>query len=183
MTITNRHLVPVVLSALFLMGADGASDPENDRAMLIEQHRQLTMRIEALKVEQDFLIFQKECYAMDSKYLVLDIGAGTGQLKYKNRTLKTFGLSKSSRVHFSAPSGRLQLTEKTDGSGNRYGLVFGKALIMEPKGAPFLRGGKQTFHVLIGKKDFMPLYYVLEKGALAYVKQDAKGREARFRVD
>ena len=157
------------------MGADGAGDPENDRALLIEQSRQLTTRIEALKVEQDFLIFQKECYSMDSKYLVLDVGAGTGQLKYKNRILKTFGLSKSSRVRIGAPSGRLQLTEKTDGPGNRYGLVFGKALIMEPKGAPFLNRGKQTFHILLGKKDFMSVYYALEKGALAYVKQDVNG--------
>ncbi len=84
-------------ASLFLMGMENGEQGIGEPA-LVEQQKQLSAKIDTLTQEQDYLLFQKTMYASDSKYLVINITARTGQLKYKNRVLRDF--------HFTLQSGK-----------------------------------------------------------------------------
>ena len=116
------------------MGADRGGPDNRERAALKAERRALHARIEDLKREQDYLLFQKTMYENDSKYLVLDTRKKTGHLKYKNRVLKDFRFqtSKNFPVRSLRP-GMLTLTEKIEGKKDRHALVFGKTFVVRWK--------------------------------------------------
>ncbi len=151
------------------MGADDGGQNGEERAKLLKQQKQLNARIETLKREQDYLVFQQTMYESDSKYLILNFPAKTGQLKYKNRVLKD--------VHFKLVSGRvsslvpgaLTLTEKIEGPRERNLLVFGQALVLQGKYAPANRIEAGILRLSLSRKDFLSIYYVIESGAKAFI--------------
>ena len=155
-------------ASLFLMGADNGGQGPDDRAKLLEQQKQLNTRIEALKLEQDYLLFQKVMYASDSKYLVINITARTGQLKYKNRVLKDFHFTAAGRLR-ALNQGALTLTKKIEEPRARRLLLFGSSLVLQGKGVPAVQLKKGTPRFTLSKKDFRPVFYAVETGAKAYV--------------
>jgi hypothetical protein len=155
--------------SLFLMGADNGDQNGKEWGKLLEQRKQLNVRIKKLMREQDYLVFQKTMYESDSKYLIINIPAKTGQLKYKNRALKD--------VHFKLVSGRtsrltpgaLTLTEKIEGPRKRNLLVFGQSLVLQDKYAPATRSESGIPHLSLSRKDFLSMYYAVESGAKAFI--------------
>lgn len=164
--------IPAVLMlvlSLFLMGADNGDQNGEDRGKLLEQQKQLSVRIKKLKREQDYLVFKSEMYGSDSKYLIINIFKKTGQLKYKNRVLKDF--------HFELVSGRvsrltrgaLTLTRKIEGTRGKNLLVFEKSLVLQGKEAPSTELEAGITHFSLSKKDFRSVYYAVEPGAKVYI--------------
>lgn len=153
------------------MGADNGDQNGEERGKLLEQQKQLSVRIKTLKQEQDYLVFQRTMYSSDSKYLVINISAKTGQLKYKNRVLKDFHFKRvpvSVRTH-RPTRGELTLTQKIEGARHRKLLVFDKSLVLQGEHAPAtkLEAGIPRFS--LSKKDFRSVYYAVEAGAKAYI--------------
>ena len=134
-----------------------------------EKKKQLNARVETLQREQDYLVFQKTMYESDSKYLIINIPAKTGQLKYKNRLLK--------RLHFKLISGQvsrltpgaLTLTQKIEGPRGRNLLIFGQALVLQGKYAPATRIEAGIPCLSVSRKDFLSIYYAIESGAKAFI--------------
>src|SRR5512145_1839818 len=89
------RLPAMAFLAILLMGMDNAPGEADERKQLENAQKQLASRIEELKKEQDFLLFQRSFAGSDSKYLILDLSAKTGTLKYRNRILRTFGFTVS----------------------------------------------------------------------------------------
>ena len=85
---------------LFFSGMDGNAQETDERSQLEKQQKDLSAKVELLKREQDLLLFRKEFYRSDSKYLILNIPARTGELRYKNRLLKSFSFTPSSKTRF-----------------------------------------------------------------------------------
>lgn len=81
-----------LLIALTTAGCDGER-----RAAEMERLRQerqaLISRLETLKEEQKFLMFEKEIYATDRRYLVLDMRSGAGFLRIRGRVLREFRMA------------------------------------------------------------------------------------------
>ena len=149
---------------LFLTLTASASTPaEGDRQELLARQKLAAERIEALKREQELLLFQKAMYEADSKYLMLDLSSGKGQLKYRNRILKTF----SAKLRRSVPAGPLVLTEKRDGSQAKRALVFGDRLVMIGKEGSV--GRSKAPQVVLGSKEMAALFYILEPGAPLFI--------------
>ena len=165
----NYQRVLLFLAAsLFLMGADNGEQGTDEHAKLMEQQKQLNARIETLKQEQDYLLFQKTMYASDSKYLVLNITARTGQLKYKNRILKDFHFTSAGHVS-KLKRGAVTLTKKIEGTKGRRSLVFGRSLVLLGKrgtAAPLEAGIPRIY---LSKKDFLSIFYSVENGAKSYL--------------
>jgi hypothetical protein len=139
----------------------------DDRQNPVQEQKRLNSRIAELKREQDFLLFQKTASVMDSKYLVLNMTAGTGQLKYKTRVLKDFVFVAPVAHQRSPQQGMIVLTRKIDGP-KRYGLIFGNDLIL--RGKRKLTSLEADIQPLsLDKKDLMAVFYALEQGARAYV--------------
>ena len=156
--------------SLCLAGICGAEQGDAERKKLFEQKKQLNARIETLQREQDYLVFQKTMYESDSKYLIINIPAKTGQLKYKNRLLKD--------VHFKLISGQvsrltpgaLTLTEKIEGPRERNLLVFGKSLVLQGTYSPATRIKAGIPRLSLSRKDFLSMYYALESGAKVFIQ-------------
>src|SRR5512143_516763 len=131
----NRIVVYLLLLvSIFLTGATGGSPGRDEQAALREERRALNRRIENLKREQDYLLFQKTMYENDSKYLVIDIGKKTGHLRYRNRVLKDFKFQTSKNFPVrSLKPGMLTLTEKIEGKKDRHALVFEKSFTVRWK--------------------------------------------------
>lgn len=134
----------ILLLSWFLIAVAGSGQAKDERESLKELQQSLRVRIENLTQEQDYLLFQKEMYASDSKYLLLNITAKTGQLKYKNRVLKNFPFNVSGRR---MRTGILVLSKKNEEKTGRHTLIFGDVLILQwkrttvpphEKGIPFL---------------------------------------------
>ena len=157
--------------SLFLMGADNVGQNADERGKLLEQQKQLNIRIAKLKREQDYLVFQRTMYTSDSKYLIINISAKAGQLKYKNRVLKDFHFKRVSGRVSRLPRGALTLTQKIEGSRARNLLVFEKSLVLQGAHAPAtaLESGIPRFS--LSKKDFRSIYYAVEPGAKAYLRR------------
>jgi len=168
MNVLIKQAGVAMMLSLFLTCTAHAGEEKSESDQLMERHRQIVAKIEALKQEQDFLLFQKAAYSEDSKYFILEPGAGIGKLKYKNRVLKSFSFP-STRSGVDGPKGLLRLVEKTEKNGHKSGLLFGKSLIIEPKGTAINAQDVGRKHIQIKKTDFLPLFYAVEKGALAYV--------------
>ena len=88
--IKNKITCLVLLLLVLVMGADAGGEKQDERTALQKRAQTLREKVTSLKREQDFLLFQKEMYAADSKYLVLDIKNMRGKLKYKYRVLRDF---------------------------------------------------------------------------------------------
>jgi hypothetical protein len=169
--IKNKTVWLVLLFSLFLMGADSGDQSGEERGKLLEQQKQLSARIKTLKREQDYLVFQRTMYSSDSKYLIINMSAKTGQLKYKNRVLKDFHfkrVSVSDRAH-RLNRGALTLTQKIEGAKQRKLLVFDKALVLQGVHAPEAKLEAGIPRLSLSKKDFRSVYYAIEAGANAYI--------------
>ena len=161
----------LMLSIWFCATNAGGREGEEHTAQL-EQLLTLREKVTALKREQDFLLFQKEMYASDSKYLILNIVKRSGQLKYKNRVLKDFRLNSPNNYNANIIGpGMLTLTKKIDGKNNRFVLVFGRTLMLQwTRTAAFREEGPIPTFVL-RKKDIRSVFFAVEEGARAYVVQ------------
>ncbi len=169
--ITGKTVWCVLLFSLFLMGADNGDQNGEERGKLLEQQKQLGARIKTLKREQDYLVFQRAMYSSDSKYLVINMSAKTGQLKYKNRILKDFHFKRVSvadRAH-RLTLGALTLTQKIEGERKRKLLVFDKSLVLQGEHAPKFKLEAGIPRYSLSKKDFRSVYYAVEAGAKAYI--------------
>jgi hypothetical protein len=151
------------------MGADNVEQDGEERGKILEQQKQLSVRIKTLKRQQDYLVFQKTMYTSDSKYLIIHVSAKTGQLKYKNRVLKDFHFKRVSSGVSSLTRGALTLTQKIEGTRGRNMLVFGKSLVLQGKNAPANELEVTMPRFALSKKDFRSVYYAIEPGAKAYI--------------
>ncbi len=158
--------------ALFLLGAGGDRKEPDERALLRKQSEKLEARIDRLTAEQDFLLFQKAMYDADSRYLVLHPASGKGQLKYKNRVLRTFTFSSSSRRPAKPlGAGALSLADKVDGRGSRHALIYGDILILQTRKSRVpIKTAHMTRFYLAGK-DLNAVFYAVEEGSPAYIVQ------------
>lgn len=163
-TIKNTFLVIVLLS--FAFAAKGNAQETDERQQLIERQKQLDARIAKLRSEQDFLLFEKQMEESDSKYLLLDLSAGSGTLKYRSRILKNFSFSpvRSRRP----PPGPVVLTAKEEQQGSRRRLIFGTALVLETKQKGGRRGDAARRLALL-RRDMASLFYALDVGSPAYI--------------
>lgn len=155
---------------VFLMGA-GKTDPVRDeRTALRAERRALLQKVEKLKREQDYLLFQKTMYENDSKYLVIDIRKKTGHLKYRNRVLKDFSFQTSTNFPVrSLKPGMLTLTEKMEGKKDRHALAFGKSFIVRWKSSKVPKEQSKLPSLTLARKDFLSAYFAVEEGSLAYI--------------
>jgi len=167
----NRKTVGTILIlSLFLMAADGGGDARDERESLNELQQSLRARIETLAKEQDFLLFQKAMYASDSKYLILNVTAKTGQLKYKNRVLKDFHFQLQGKVSGNKlRTGMLVLDKKTEEKSGRHVLIFGDALILQWKRSAVPAREKNIPFITLTKRDLQSVFYAVEPGARTYV--------------
>ena len=161
----------VIMLSVLLMGAVETGPGQDDEAALRKQQAALQVRIESLRKEQDFLLFQKAMYRSDSKYLVINITSRTGQLRYKNRLLKEFKfrLSKVFRSG-SSRSGAVVLTNKVENKKGRSALVFGESFLMHWRGAAVPPKAPDVAVMSLNKKDLASIFYALEQGAMAYLQ-------------
>jgi hypothetical protein len=168
MNMTNRKsILPAVILLISLVSSLAAARDSDDRETLLREQAALRTRIAELKQEQDFLLFQKIASVYDSKYLILNLREGTGQLKYKTRVLKEFTFPVPGKRAGSVRRGAVVLTQKIDGP-KRYGLIFGKDLIL--RGKKKLTSLEATVPPLsLQKKDLMAVFHALEPGAQAYL--------------
>ena len=165
----NGFLTTVLLAAL-LMGMDSGVPEDNERRQLAEKEAQLSRRIKSLRQEQDFLLFQKSYVGSDSKYLIVDLIAGRGTLKYRNRTLRTFRIIVPPVLGQGLRNGRYLLTAKTDGSAGNRSLVFGDSFSVHGRGfSGAIAGERKLPGLVIGKRDLAALFYTMEKGTMLYI--------------
>ncbi len=160
-----------IMLSVLLMGADGAGPGQDEQDTLRKQQTALRTQIEALRKEQDFLLFQKAMYRADSKYLVINITRRTGELRYKNRLLKEFKfrLSKGFRSGL-ARSGAVVLTKKAESKTGRRVLLFGGSFLMHRKGAAVPPKTPDVAVMSLNKKALASIFYALEEGAMAYLE-------------
>lgn len=167
-----KHRAVYLLLALvvFLMGADKGNAVQDERTALRAERRALLQKVEKLKREQDYLLFQKTMYENDSKYLIIDIRKKTGHLKYRNRVLKDFQFQTSKNFPVrSLKPGMLALTEKIEGKKDRHSLVFGKSFTVRWKLSTIPKQQADIPSLTLARKDLLSVYFAFENGALAYV--------------
>jgi hypothetical protein len=160
-----RYIFLPVLILLCVWGAASAGQEKEERRTLLKQQKLLSSRIIELRKEQDFLLFQKTLYTSDSKYLIINLSKGTGQLRYKNRVLKDFRFS--SRNTRRTRQGMVTLSTKIGTAKEPKQLVFGITLVLLPKGSP--SPGDKTPALFLGKRDFRAVFFALENAARAYL--------------
>ena len=170
---TERSTIPagiLIILSLFLLGMQGQTPEDIERRRLVEQQAKLSGRIASLNHEQEFLLMQKAFYASDSKYLLFDIPARTGMLKYRNRVLRTFAFSTASGKRPVPRNTVLKITAKTDGNERKRMLLFGEKLIVQSKRASIAAGKDKSAvpRILMGSKDFAAIYYAVEQGTMVY---------------
>ena len=163
-----QRVILFLAASLFLMGADNGEQGTDEQAKLLEQQKQLNARVETLKQEQDYLLFLKMMYASDSKYLVINITARTGQLKYKNRILKDFRFTSAGHASM-LKRGAVTLTNKIEEPKARNLLVFGTSLVLQGKQVPAAQLQAEIPRLMLSRKDLMSVFYAVEVGAKAYI--------------
>jgi hypothetical protein len=168
--IVTQTVLLIVLSFL-LMGMDGPPRENDELRQLEEKRAQLTARIDALKKEQDFLLFQRSIAGSDSKYLLIDLSARTGTLKYRNRVLRTFGFTVSSPGHRQIRKGRHILASKSDGSAKKRELVVADAFLIRGKAhSGRSADGKSMASLIIGQKDLAALFFAVDQGTMLFIR-------------
>jgi hypothetical protein len=156
--------------AFFLMGVDSNDQGLAERAALGELEQTLQARVEKLYEEQDALLFQKEMYDVDSKYLMLDMTRKTGQLRYKNRVLTEFRFIPSKRFPAaSLKAGALVLTKKTDGKKDVTSLEFGKALVILWRRTSVSTRKMKVPFLSLPKNEMRSIFMAVEQGAMVYI--------------
>lgn len=163
-----QRVILLLIASLFLMGADNGELGTDEQVKLLEQQKQLNARIETLKQEQDYFLFQKTMYTSDSKYLVINIAARTGQLKYKNRILKDFRFTSAGHISM-LKRGAITLTKKIEEPKTRDLLIFGTSLVLQSKQLPAAQLQAGIPRLSLPKKDLMSVFYAVEVGAKAYI--------------
>ncbi len=166
----KRLLLIVALTPFLLAAADNGQSARNERASLEAMRSTLRQKISSLRREQDFLLFQKTMYAVDSKYLIIDVKHRTAQLKYKNRLLKDMHFTPSKKFPGRGlRQGMLVLTKKVEGKKDRDALVFGKSLVVQWKQSMVPPQEKGLPSITLLKKELLSVYYAVEEGAPAYL--------------
>ena len=171
-TMRDKFFCLFFVLSVTLIGAGTGKAAEDERAALEELHQTLQQRVTTLEREQDLLLFQKEMSTSDSKYLVLNLAKKTGQLKYKNRLLKSFHFITEKK--YSADvlrSGMLSLTKKVEGNDNRRALIFGMSLMIEWKRVVLTKQEKPIATISVAEQDLLSLYAAMQEGAKAYIVQ------------
>jgi len=170
MTEFLKKICPVILAVLLFTPLQGQPQGPGEQALLEEQQKQLQKKRATLKQEQDFLQFQKEVYVSDSKYLLLDFVKEAGQLKYKNRVLKSFKFTPSFKLSSQTiRPGAVTLTKKIQTSGGWRSLTFGAALVIQMKSKAARREDRRVPRLIVSRSDMASLFYALEEGSIAYV--------------
>ncbi len=166
----RKYLSAIFLIAvsLLLMGADNGEQGVEERAKLLEQQKQLNARIDTLKQEQDYLLFQKMMCASDSKYLVINLASRTAQLKYKNRILKDLHFTSKGKVGM-LKRGELTLTKKIEERKAGNLLIFGTSFVLQGKRVPKTELPAGIPRFTLSRKDFKSVFYAVEVGAKAYL--------------
>jgi hypothetical protein len=168
----GKYTLPAMaLFSFLLMGMDNAPREADDRKQLEETQKRLASRIRELKREQDFLLFQRSFAGSDSKYLILDLSAGTGTLRYRNRVLRTFGLSVFSPGHRQIRKGRHVIASKTDGSSKKRALVAEGGFLIHGKAYSGGSGSRRNLpSLVIGRKDLAALFFAVDKGTMLFIR-------------
>jgi len=165
-----KKICPLVLAVLLFTPLQGRPQEPGEQALLEEQQKQLRKKRDTLRQEQDFLQFQKEFYVSDSKYLLLDFVKEAGQLKYKNRVLKSFIFTPSVKIPSQAiQPGAVTLTKKIQTSGGWRSLTFGASLVIQMKSKAARREDLRVPRITVSRSDMASLFYALEEGSRAYV--------------
>jgi hypothetical protein len=165
-----KNTISLVVLMLLCFAADAQPQEADGRQRLVERKARLQDRIEELKREQDYLLFQKQMYASDSKYLLLDLAAGRGELRYRDRILKNFTFFVFRAGARKPPRGVLTLTAKKETEGRKRTLMFGAALVIETKQkTESRRKGGAALRLALLRKDMASLFYALDAGSLAYI--------------
>jgi hypothetical protein len=153
--------------SLFLMGMDGPGTNDVGQDGLAARQQELQKRIEALRSEQDLLLFQKQFSTVDSKYVVLDLARGRGQLKYRSRVFLDFRFKPLPKGMIrTVPRGVQTLTKKIEGNG-RFALVFGPTLVLRTKSAA--APGRGVPQIIIPPREMRSIFFALEEGSIAYL--------------
>ncbi len=104
---------------------------------------------------------------MDSRYVVLDLTRGRGQLKYRSRVFLDFTfkpLPKS--VIRTVPRGVRSLTKKIEGD-DRFALVFGPTFVLRTKNAAAPSRGVPQ--LIVPPREMRSIFFALEEGSIAYI--------------
>jgi hypothetical protein len=160
----------LLLLSLLFVSMDGNGQEQDERDELLEQQKALKEKIETLRREQDFLLFERALYVTDSKYLIINLGAKKGQLKYKNRVLKDFRFTASANLAKDVlKPGTLTLTKKREDPGQRHVLLFGKSLVIQWKRPARFPYGANIPRLSLSRRDIQSIFYAVEEGAMAYI--------------
>ncbi len=141
---------------------------DHDPDALLARQKTLNQQIQALRREQDFLLFQKTVSEQDSKYVIITLAGKTGQLKYKSRVLKDISVLSQSKHLERLSQGALPLTEKIEGPSKKRALIFGNSLLMIKKGTDPAPRSKLP-RLVLSSRDFRAVFASLETGAFLYV--------------
>lgn len=166
-TVTDA-IIAAGVAALLLLAPGAVAQENGEQQLLMERKEQLKGTIEALKRDQDFLIFQQEMRASDSKYLIIKSAAKTGQLRYKNRVLKDFRFTAPER-RGTLKEGGIALTKKIEAARGRQALIFDDGLILLGKRIPAALAPAGVPRLMLLKKDFQSVFYAVDRGAKAYI--------------
>ena len=165
-----KFVILMCTLALFLMGADNGEQRGDESDALQDQQKNLRAQIETLRLEQDYLLFQKTMYAVDSKYLILNLSAKNGQLWYRNRLLKDFRFTLSGKfTEDTLKQGMLVLTKKTEGKGGRHTLIFGKTLLIKQVRSRVSVKDAGINCLFLTTPELASVFFAVEEGALAYL--------------
>ncbi len=168
MSKTTAHITACLLLVLsvFLMGMDGTGMDAAGQDGLAARQRELQSRIETLRSEQDLLLFQKHVSTLDSRYVVLDLTRGRGQLKYRSRVFLDFTFKPlPKRVIRTVPRGVRVLTGKIEGPDGRFALLFGQTFALRTKRT----AGRGAPQVIVPQKEMRSIFFALEEGSIAYI--------------
>ena len=158
--------------AILLMGMDSAAPEADERTRFLEREEQLTAKIDSLRREQEFLLFQKALTGSDSKYLVLDLAAGKGKLLYRNRTLRTFDAAIPASLRKELHEGRYVVTSRSEGTPKERTLVFQDAFALRGKGFKGAQAGEKRLPVMtLARRDMAAIVYSLDIGSMIYIRK------------
>jgi hypothetical protein len=167
-TMKSKAACLLLLLSLLFMGMDGNGQEQEERDELLQQQNALKEKIETLRREQDFLLFERTLYAMDSKYLIINLSTKKGQLKYKNRVLKDFRFTTTANLAGSVlKPGTVTLTKKREDPHQRHVMLFGTSLVIQWK--PPATYSTNIPRLSLSKRDFQSIFYAIEEGAKAYI--------------
>jgi hypothetical protein len=169
----TRSKIAALTAVSLMLCTAGHGQAGGEEQQLLRREREVLARVEMLKREQSILLAQKALAAADSKYLVLDLRGGKGQLKYRNRILRSFEFPGIARSASGAAlsGGTVTLAGKIDGASRKRQLIFNDQLmIIRSKYMNVPKGNrKPAIHVEIPTKDLNAIFFALELGSVAII--------------